>query len=175
MFLVVVAHAKCRFTKVYHKKIHFAKVLYVFSITNFSSNSCFEDFFFLFQVLVNKLDQNKSTMSVEEKKLLMETIKSLQGAIETTRSQIVGSDQPKSKKQVDREVLDTELELYTVQAEGGDITRLRNRLKQLKAQQVAAGVTPRTVRSSPYSLERLVDGIDIFCNNREVFPSILYS
>lgn len=94
-------------------------------------------------------------MKAEEKKVLLETIKSLQVAIDTTRSQVVAGEAPKTKFQVDREILDTELELYTVQAEGGDITKLRTRLNQLRAQQQAAGYPPsRSVRHNPYGSGR---------------------
>lgn len=107
------------------------------------------------KVLVNKLEANKANMKPEEKKVVLETIKSLQAAIESTRSQVVGGDVPKSKVQVDREILDTELELYSVQAEGGDITKLRIQLNQLRAQQQASGYLPsRSVRHSPYGLPR---------------------
>lgn len=112
---------------------------------------------FLKQVLVTKFDKNKATMKAEEKKLLLETIKSLQAAIDTTRSQLVAGETPKSKVQVDREILDTELELYTVQAEGGDISKLRARLNQLRAQQQAAGYpASRSARHAPYSTARSV-------------------
>lgn len=107
------------------------------------------------KVLVTKFDKNKATMKAEEKKLLLETIKSLQAAIDTTRSQLVAGETPKSKVQVDREILDTELELYTVQAEGGDISKLRARLNQLRAQQQAAGYpASRSARHAPYSTAR---------------------
>lgn len=98
------------------------------------------------------METNKATMKPEEKKQLLGTIKSLQGAIDSTRSELSAAEVPKSKAQLDKEILDTELELYTVQAESGDATKLRVRLSQLRAQQQAAGYPPtRSVRHSPYS------------------------
>lgn len=91
-------------------------------------------------------------MKAEEKKQLLETIKSLQGAIDSTRSELSNVETPKSKAQLDKEILDTELELYAVQAESGDASKLRLRLSQLRAQQQAAGYPPsRLYRHSPYS------------------------
>lgn len=105
-----------------------------------------------FQVLLKRVETNKATMKPEEKKQLLETIKSLQGAIDFTRSELSSAAEvPKSKAQLDKEILDTELELYAVQAESGDATKLRARLNQLRAQQQAAGYPPtRSVRRSPY-------------------------
>lgn len=92
-------------------------------------------------------------MKPEEKKQLLETIKLLQGAIDTTRSELSAAEVPKSKAQLDKEILDTELELYAVQAESGDATKLRLRLSQLRTQQQAAGYPPtRSVRHSPYNI-----------------------
>lgn len=94
-------------------------------------------------------------MKVEEKKLLLETIKSLQAAIDTTRSQLVAVQAPKSKAQVDREILDTELELYSIQAEGGDSSKLRMRLNLLRSQQQGSGyLGSRSVRHGPYTTGR---------------------
>lgn len=91
-------------------------------------------------------------MKADEKKQLLETIKSLQGAIDSTRSELSSVETPKSKAQLDKEILDTELELYAVQAESGDASKLKMRLSQLRAQQQAAGYPPsRPYRHSPYS------------------------
>ncbi|KAK3864797.1 hypothetical protein Pcinc_029538 [Petrolisthes cinctipes] len=113
------------------------------------------------KVLVAKLEDNKGTMKSEEKKKLLGTIRSLQTAIDSTRSQLVSAETasavnaPKTKAQLDRDILDTELELYNVQAEGGDTTKLRLRLGQLRSQQQAYGYPPtRSLRHSPYVSSR---------------------
>lgn len=62
----------------------------------------------LFQLLINKLETNKSTMKPEEIKVLLNTIKTLQKAVETTKAQLASSQtpavaappQPKTKPQV---------------------------------------------------------------------------
>lgn len=103
-------------------------------------------------------------MKSEEKKKLLGTIKSLQTAIDNTRSELVSAETtsaastPKSKAQLDRDILDTELELYNVQAEGGDTAKLRLRLGQLRSKQQAYGYPPtRSLRHSPYVTSRFVD------------------
>ncbi|CAL4122881.1 unnamed protein product, partial [Meganyctiphanes norvegica] len=91
------------------------------------------------KVLLNRLDTNKATMKAEEKKTLLSTIKSLQSAIDTTREQLLVNKEttiikPQMGPKLDKEILDTELELYNTKAEGGDITRLQNKLLLLKQQ-----------------------------------------
>ncbi|XP_076068375.1 zinc finger protein swm [Oratosquilla oratoria] len=112
------------------------------------------------KVLLAKLDTNKATMKDDEKKKMMQTIRSLQSVIETTKAQIQ-QQQPKSKAQslfcmrldqVDKEILDTELDMYTRQAEGTDVTELRSKLLTLKAQQIPK--PSRGARHSPYALSR---------------------
>lgn len=93
------------------------------------------------KILLTRLDTNKATMKSEDKKTLLTTIKSLQSAIDTTREQLlvkkeINIDKPQTGPKLDKEIMDTELDLYNTKAEGGDISRIQKKLLLLRQQQL---------------------------------------
>ncbi|CAG0922037.1 unnamed protein product [Notodromas monacha] len=89
--------------------------------------------------LIAKLELGKSTLSPEEKDKLRSTIKSLQTSIEATKLDMGAAGaksalpaRPKTKQEVEKELLDMELELYSKQEVGADATELQKKVVELK-------------------------------------------
>ena len=104
------------------------------------------------KVLIEKMEKSKSnSQKPTEQKELLETIKSLQESIETIRKDlapqnavVVAAAAPivkpkmvpppprKTKEEIQKELLDAELDLITYQQEGKDSTALKLKVAELK-------------------------------------------
>ncbi|XP_059487919.1 RNA-binding protein 26 isoform X2 [Neocloeon triangulifer] len=101
------------------------------------------------KVLIERLEKARSAMKPAEQKELLETIKSLQESIETIRKDLaphsvtaaaaIPAPKPKpvpqarkTKEEVQKEILDAELDLITHQQEGKDSLELKQKVAELK-------------------------------------------
>lgn len=103
------------------------------------------------KVLIEKMEKSKTNQKVTEQKELLGTIKSLQESIETIRKDlapqnavVVAAAAPivkpkmvpppprKTKEEIQKELLDAELDLITYQQEGKDSTELKLKVAELK-------------------------------------------
>ncbi|XP_065343742.1 RNA-binding protein 26 isoform X3 [Cloeon dipterum] len=109
------------------------------------------------KVLIEKLEKGKITLKPVEQKQLLETIKSLQESIETIRKDlapqaaVVAAAAPapkaklpppvrKTKEEVQKEILDAELDLITHQQEGKDSSELKLKVAELKKEASTLGL-----------------------------------
>ncbi|CAB3362956.1 Hypothetical predicted protein [Cloeon dipterum] len=109
------------------------------------------------KVLIEKLEKGKITLKPAEQKQLLETIKSLQESIETIRKDlapqaaVVAAAAPapkaklpppvrKTKEEVQKEILDAELDLITHQQEGKDSSELKLKVAELKKEASTLGL-----------------------------------
>lgn len=112
------------------------------------------------KVLIEKMEKGKSTLKPTEQKELLETIKSLQESIETIRKEVspqsnavvVAAAAPvvkpkmvppqprKTKEEIQKELLDAELDLITYQQEGKDPTELILKVAELKKEASLLGM-----------------------------------
>lgn len=101
------------------------------------------------KMLITKLEQGKSTMTTLKRAEIMKSIKMLSENIEKTKKELTDAKpKTKDKKQAERELLDTELDLYNQQSEGGDTSDLRKRVDELRREAQALGLLDNTVGSS---------------------------
>ncbi|XP_033115635.1 RNA-binding protein 26-like [Anneissia japonica] len=89
------------------------------------------------KLLIQKLEKGKG-LSTEVKSSILESMKALNKQIDKTKSEIVSK--PKTASSTQKELLDTELELYNQQAEGGDTSQLKKRVAQLKLEARSLGL-----------------------------------
>ncbi|XP_054754914.2 RNA-binding protein 26-like isoform X2 [Lytechinus pictus] len=93
------------------------------------------------KILIAKLEQGKSTITTLKRAEIMKSIKMLSENIEKTKKELMDAKpKPKDKKQAERELLDTELDLYNQQSEGGDTSELRKRVDELRREAQALGL-----------------------------------
>ncbi len=108
--------------------------------------------------LIMKLEQGKDTLRAEERDKLRDTIRSLQTSIEATKRELAACTaakaaappKPRTKQDVEKAVLDTELELYSKQGTGTpEAVELEQKLENLKRLATAMGATTATTAMPP--------------------------
>ncbi|KAL1021647.1 hypothetical protein UPYG_G00016110 [Umbra pygmaea] len=98
------------------------------------------------KLLISKLEKNK-TMKPEDKAVIMSTLGTLTNSITKLQEEIKATSNPaalrgvpKSKAQAQRELLDTELDLYQKSQSGEDIAQLKIRYTQLQLEAAKRGI-----------------------------------
>ncbi|XP_011301851.1 RNA-binding protein 26 isoform X2 [Fopius arisanus] len=113
--------------------------------------------------LIEKAEKNP-----EQKEAIMGTIKHLQQSIDQLRKDLATNgqsgttkNQPKSREQTQKEILDAELDLMTAQQEGQDSAELQKRLNELRAQAAALGLSTSTAVGRGIKVARVVRGAGV--------------
>ncbi|KAJ8707780.1 hypothetical protein PYW07_011457 [Mythimna separata] len=92
-------------------------------------------------LLIQRLETDK--LSGPQRAALLEAIKSAQEGIEKLRKELVAyagtikqmqAKKPKTKEEAQKEILDAELDLFTKQQEGQDVTELTKKIAELRRQ-----------------------------------------
>ncbi|KAM4699483.1 RNA-binding protein 26 [Discoglossus pictus] len=98
------------------------------------------------KILISKLEKNK-TMKSEDKAEILKTLEMLTNSITKLRDELkAGSSgahaikNSKSKAQMQKELLDTELDLYKKIQAGGDVAELRRRYTELQLEAAKRGI-----------------------------------
>ncbi|KAK6645014.1 hypothetical protein RUM43_001290 [Polyplax serrata] len=103
------------------------------------------------KALIKKLEIGG--LEEKQKKDIMDTVKALQDSIEKIQQELVETTKKKiipvkkTKEEIQKEILDTELDLMTKQQEGGDVSGLQKKISALKLE--LAKVQPKLVGSRP--------------------------
>ncbi|XP_062982144.1 RNA-binding protein 26 isoform X2 [Elgaria multicarinata webbii] len=99
------------------------------------------------KMLISKLEKNK-TMKSEDKAEIMKTLETLTNSITKLKDELKGVSSPastplknmKTKTQMQKELLDTELDLYKKMQAGEEITELRRKYTELQLEAAKRGI-----------------------------------
>ncbi|XP_044285601.1 RNA-binding protein 26 [Varanus komodoensis] len=99
------------------------------------------------KMLISKLEKNK-TMKSEDKAEIMKTLETLTNSITKLKDELKGISSPastpmkniKTKTQMQKELLDTELDLYKKMQAGEEVTELRRRYTELQLEAAKRGI-----------------------------------
>lgn len=113
--------------------------------------------------LLARLEEKKGTMKPEEKSQIMALIKSLTTSIEKAKDDlqqlVKATAKRRSVSDVQKELLDAELELFTAQQDGSDTVEIQKRVNHLRVESARMGVlptsrSPRSRGGSPFYAPR---------------------
>ncbi|XP_071951192.1 RNA-binding protein 26-like [Antedon mediterranea] len=90
------------------------------------------------KLLIQKFEKSKD-LSPEVKASILAAMKALNVQIDKTKAEMI-VEKPKTASSTQKELLDTELELYNQQAEGGDTSQLKKKVAQLKLEAQSLGL-----------------------------------
>ncbi|CAI5771839.1 RNA-binding protein 26 isoform X5 [Podarcis lilfordi] len=99
------------------------------------------------KMLISKLEKNK-TMKSEDKAEIMKTLETLTNSITKLKDELKGVSTPastplknmKTKTQMQKELLDTELDLYKKMQAGEEVTELRRKYTELQLEAAKRGI-----------------------------------
>uniref|UniRef100_A0ACB8FK87 RNA-binding protein 26 n=1 Tax=Sphaerodactylus townsendi TaxID=933632 RepID=A0ACB8FK87_9SAUR len=99
------------------------------------------------KMLISKLEKNKN-MKLEDKAEIMKTLETLTNSITKLKDELKGVSAPanaplknmKTKTQMQKELLDTELDLYKKMQAGEEVTELRKRYTELQLEAAKRGI-----------------------------------
>ncbi|XP_060625497.2 RNA-binding protein 26 isoform X2 [Anolis sagrei] len=99
------------------------------------------------KMLISKLEKNK-TMKTEDKAEIMKTLETLTNSITKLKDELKGVSSPanaplksiKTKVQMQKELLDTELDLYKKMQAGEEVTELRRKYTELQLEAAKRGI-----------------------------------
>ncbi|XP_061482532.1 RNA-binding protein 26 [Rhineura floridana] len=99
------------------------------------------------KMLISKLEKNK-TMKSEDKAEIMKTLETLTNSITKLKDELKGVSSPastplknmKTKTQMQKELLDTELDLYKKMQAGEEVTELRRKYTELQLEAAKRGI-----------------------------------
>nr|XP_008105135.1 PREDICTED: RNA-binding protein 26 isoform X2 [Anolis carolinensis] len=99
------------------------------------------------KMLISKLEKNK-TMKSEDKAEIMKTLETLTNSITKLKDELKGVSSPtnaplkniKTKAQMQKELLDTELDLYKKMQAGEEVTELRRKYTELQLEAAKRGI-----------------------------------
>ncbi|XP_023337167.1 RNA-binding protein 26 isoform X2 [Eurytemora carolleeae] len=100
------------------------------------------------KVLISKLEKGKGSMKAEDKKTIMDLIKELSNSIDRTKEEIktsltISSVKTKTLKEIQKELLDAEMELFTSQQDGSDSTaEIQQKVNLLRLEAAKCGFLP---------------------------------
>jgi len=103
------------------------------------------------KMLISKLEKGRGTMKPEEKTKIMKLLKELTNSIDRTRQDIKTSlsvNGTKTKAEIQKDLLDAEMELFTKQQDGEDTTEIQQRVDNLRKEAARQGVSTRGARGA---------------------------
>ncbi|XP_075774950.1 RNA-binding protein 26 isoform X1 [Pelodiscus sinensis] len=99
------------------------------------------------KILISKLEKNKAMMKAEDKAEIMKTLETLTNSITKLKDELKGvpSGAPplksmKTKAQMQKELLDTELDLYKKMQAGEEVAELRRKYTELQLEAAKRGI-----------------------------------
>ena len=96
--------------------------------------------------LLAKIEEKKGTMKAEERSMIIKLIKTLDGSISKTKEDlqklIHASASKRSASELQKELLDAELELFTAQQDGLDATEIQKKVNALSIEAAKQGILP---------------------------------
>merc|ERR1719270_3254556 len=100
------------------------------------------------KALISKIEKGKGTMKQDEKMKVMNLLKELSNSIDKTKEDIknmisISGLKKRSKAEVQKDLLDAEMELFTAQHDGGDeIQQIQQKVNSLKIEAARIGILP---------------------------------
>ena len=104
--------------------------------------------------LIVKVEKGKGTMKPEDRKAILSIIKELSNKIDKTKEEIktaltISSVKTKSRQEVQKELLDAEMELFNCQQDNSDHTaEIQQKVNLLRLEAAKSGLLP-TSRGAP--------------------------
>lgn len=101
------------------------------------------------KMLISKLEKGKGALKAEEKTKIMKLLKELTSSIDKTRQDIrtsLAMSGTKTRADLQKELLDAEMEMFTRQQDGEDITDLQQRVESLRREAGKLGISQRPPR-----------------------------
>jgi len=100
------------------------------------------------KALISKIEKGKGTMKPDEKDKVMNLLKELSNSIDKTKEDIrnmisVSGLKKRTKAEVQKDLLDAEIELFTKQHDGGpEIQQIQQKVNSLKIEAARVGILP---------------------------------
>jgi RNA-binding protein 26 len=97
------------------------------------------------KMLIMKLEKGKGTIKVEEKSKIMKLLKELSSSIDRTKEDIkmsLSMVKSKSRSELQKELLDAEMELFTRQQDDEDTAEIQAKVNSLRLEAARSGVLP---------------------------------
>jgi len=102
------------------------------------------------KALISKLEKGKAIIKVDEKNKIMKLLKELTASIDRTKEDIktslnVGTGKFRTQSEIEKELLDAEMELFTLQQDGeGDTFDAQQKVNALRFEASRGGYSPNT-------------------------------